>query len=41
MGKKRKKRNDFFNINLIEKLGVLFAFLSTAERIIIMILFEG
>ncbi|WP_262432079.1 hypothetical protein [Qingrenia yutianensis] len=40
MGRK-KRRSDAINISSIEKLGVFLALLSIAERIIVMILFEG
>ena len=40
VGRKRK-RNDAINISWVEKLGVFLALLSIAERIIIMIMYEG
>ncbi len=41
MGKKRSRRKDMLNINLIEKIGIFCAFLSIAEKIITMVLLEG
>lgn len=40
MGRK-KRRNDSINISSLEKFGVFLALLSVAERIIVMLLFEG
>lgn len=40
VGRKRKRDNEI-NISGFEKLGVFLALLSIAERIIIMIMYEG
>ncbi len=40
MGRKRK-RQDTINIKWFEKIGLVFALLSIAERIFIMIMYEG
>lgn len=41
MGRKRKHRKDALSINLIEKIGIICAFLSIAEKILTMVLLEG
>ena len=38
---RKRRRNEILNINFIEKLVVFLAFLSIAERILVMIMFEG